>query len=354
MKRRTIASGFLLVFLTTSFLAYAAVASAELGTLQGTWQLVEFRSSSDTVGIKKPVETSEFEMTIFDDGRVTMTLGCNKASGTWQAEAGPSGESGQFTFGPLAGTRALCQPPRLDELVTAQSQFVRGFLLKDNMLHLSLMADGEMFSWQRVSGSPSVKFSYQSPEDGGPRNWRVDAGTTGLNLRAKASADARVIHAYPTGTILDNLGCQVSDQRTWCDVQELGGGSRGYVAADFIEPAMSPNGYAMFGPDESALRAGQGKFDSTGTIPCAETEGQPAMPCSFGVARSGGGYATVVVTKPSGGDRIIYFRMGRVIGAGTSEVDNPGAFSSSRDADLYLVRLGSERFEIPDAVVLGG
>lgn len=76
--------------------------------------------------------------------------------------------------------------------------------------------------------------------------------------------------------------------------------------------------------------------------------------CAFGVARAGGGYATVVVTRPDGRTRALFFRMGRPIGADTSEADNPGKFSARRAADLNFIRLGYERYEVPDAVVLGG
>jgi butyrate kinase len=79
----------------------------------------------------------------------------------------------------------------------------------------------------------------------------------------------------------------------------------------------------------------------------------PATACEFGVARAGGGYATVVVTRPGGGTRAIFFRMGRPIGTDTSEAD-PGEFSAVREGDLSHVRVGQERYEIPDAVVLGG
>ena len=33
-----------------------------------------------------------------------------------------------------------------------------------------------------------------------------------------------------------------AEGRVWCDVQELGGGPRGYVAAEFLTPAISPDG----------------------------------------------------------------------------------------------------------------
>jgi hypothetical protein len=193
-----------------------------------------------------------------------------------------------------------------------------------------------------------------SPEDGGPRDWEVAGVTDWLNLREQPSTAAPVIARYEAGTILDNLGCQRAEGRIWCDVQELGGGPRGYVAAEYLAPAVSPDGSAATGPDDSALRAGQDDFDATGTIPCAQSSGQPMTECEFGVARAGSGYATVVVTRPDGWPRAIYFRMGIPIGADTSEADNPGEFSASREGDLSLVRIGAERYEIPDAVVLGG
>lgn len=61
-----------------------------------------------------------------------------------------------------------------------------------------------------------------------------------------------------------------------------------------------------------------------------------------------------VFTKPDGRTRAIYFRMGKALGADTSEADNPGKFGAMREADLNFIRIGNECYEIPEAVVLGG
>ena len=175
-----------------------------------------------------------------------------------------------------------------------------------------------------------------------------------LNLREQPSLTAPTIGRYAPGTILHNLGCRRAEDRVWCDVQELGGGPRGYVAAQFLVPAVSPDGSVATGPDDSAFRAGQGDFDGTGRIPCAQHAGQPMTECEFGVARSGGGYATVVVTKPDGYTRAIFFMMGTATGADTSEADGYHDFGASRESDLTTVRVGEERYEIPDAVIYGG
>lgn len=192
-----------------------------------------------------------------------------------------------------------------------------------------------------------------SPEEGGPRDWEVTGVSSKLNLRERPSRTARILAGYVAGTILDNLGCQSAEGQVWCDVQPLGGGPCGYVAAEFLKPAISPDGSVAMGPDDSAFRAGQGQFDASGVIPCAQYIAQPMTQCEFGVARAGGGYATVVIKKPDGRSRAIFFRMGKAIGADTSEAD-PGEFKTRRQGDLNFIDVGDERYEIPDALVLGG
>ena len=193
-----------------------------------------------------------------------------------------------------------------------------------------------------------------APEDGGPRNWEVTGVSSALNLRERPSTRAAVVARYAPGTILSNLGCLEAEGRAWCDVQNFRGGPRGYVAAEFLAPAVSPNGAAMTGPDDSALRAGQGDFDANGKVPCAQHAGQPMNQCDFGVARAGGGYATVVVTHPDGRTRALFFTLGVPVGADTSEADGYHDFSAEKESDLHMIRVGPERYEIPDAVVLGG
>lgn len=320
--------------------------------LAGTeWRLVEFQSMDDAQGIARPSEGTVYSMQLHGDGTVTMQLNCNRATGTWSARPSSDGASGHFEFGPLAATGALCPPPSMDESIVAQSRYIRSYLLKDGSLYLSLMADGGIYVWAPDGSALAAATVAADPEHGGPRNWEV---VRKLNLREQPSTSARILATYRPGTILDNLGCQRAQGRAWCDVQQLGGGPRGYVAADYLRPAISPDGSAAMGPDDSALRAGQGQFDATGPLPCAFAAGQPMGQCEFGVARAGGGYATVVIKKPDGRTRAIFFRMGRPIGADVSESEGRHDFHATKDGDLYRIRVGNERYEIPDAVVFGG
>lgn len=314
-----------------------------------SWRLVEIQSMDDATGTVRPDDPSLYTMELNGDGTVTMRLNCNRATGTWSAVPSADGMSGQFEFGPLAVTRAACPPPSLDERITSQAEYFRGYLLRDGRLYLTLMADGGIYAWE-----PDTVRVPAAPEEGGPRNWEVTGVAERLNLRDGPSTSAAVVAGYAPGTILDNLGCRKSEGRVWCDVQELGGGPRGYVALDYLAPAVSPDGSVATGPDDSAVRAGEGRFDATGQIPCAESVGQPMAQCEFGVARAGGGYGTVVVQRPGGGSRAIFFRMGIPVGADTSQADGYPGFSATREGDLHRVRVGTERYEIPDAVILGG
>ncbi len=106
------------------------------------------------------------------------------------------------------------------------------------------------------------------------------------------------------------------------------------------------------GDDDSALRAGRANSIRPARFR-AQRASQPLAACAFGVARAGGGFATVVVTRPDGLTRAIYFRLGRAIGADTSQADGYPAFAAVRDGESCRIRVGAERYEIPRSVVLG-
>ncbi len=122
---------------------------ARAAPLAGTrWRLVEFQSMDDRQGTTRPHDPSRYTMQLGADGRVQMQLNCNRAQGDWSAEPAAERISGRFTFGPLAATRALCPPPSMDQTIVAQAPYVRGYLLRDGRLYLSLMADGGIFAWE--------------------------------------------------------------------------------------------------------------------------------------------------------------------------------------------------------------
>lgn len=125
--------------------------------LAGTqWRLVEFQSMDDAQGTQRPDNPLLYIMNLKTDGTVHMQLNCNKATGSWKIEPSADPSSGKLEFGPLATTKALCPPPSMDELVASQAQWVRGYLLKDGKLYLSLMADGGVFAWEPHAETPYI------------------------------------------------------------------------------------------------------------------------------------------------------------------------------------------------------
>ena len=135
--------------------ASETVGPAEAGTaspLAGTrWRLRRFQSMDDATGEIEPEDPSAYTMTLNEDGSVQMRLNCNRAVGTWSVKPASDGKSGTFTFGPLATTRAPCPQPSMDERIVRDAEWIRGYLLRDGQLHLSLMADGGIYSWEPVS-----------------------------------------------------------------------------------------------------------------------------------------------------------------------------------------------------------
>lgn len=124
----------------------------------------------------------------------------------------------------------------------------------------------------------------------------------------------------------------------------------GFVGCTDV-PAPEYNAPSTASPSE---RAGMGEFDATGNIPCAQSKGQPMGQCPFGVARGSNGSATVSVTLPDGRKRAIFFENGTAASADLSQADGNMNFNAKKQADLFMINAGNERYEIPEAVIFGG
>lgn len=104
----------------------------------------------DAQGTTRIADPAEFTLRLDVEGRALLKLGCNRGTGSYEARPAGDGRSGSLTFGPIAATRALCPPPNLDERVARDLPYVRGFLIKDGKLYLSLMADAAIYEWEPV------------------------------------------------------------------------------------------------------------------------------------------------------------------------------------------------------------
>ncbi|MDX1333992.1 MAG: hypothetical protein R3252_13265 [Robiginitalea sp.] len=102
----------------------------------------------------------------------------------------------------------------------------------------------------------------------------------------------------------------------------------------------------------SSQAGGGDNFQAAGQILCSLGDGRSRQ-CEFGVVRRSPGDADVTVFRTDGSRRIIYFQNGRAVGYDRSQADRE-RFTATKVDDLYIVRVGNERYEIPEAVVYGG
>ena len=111
------------------------------------WFLVDFQSMDDARGRSENPRPLAYTMALGADGRATLKLDCNRARGPWAAQPAGDGATGNFALGPLGVTRALCPDDTLGPKLTRDAQAIRGYRLEDDRLHLSLMADGGIYTW---------------------------------------------------------------------------------------------------------------------------------------------------------------------------------------------------------------
>lgn len=128
--------------------------SAHGTTLEGTrWVLVEFQSMDDAVGRTVNPRPLAYTLSLEPDGKAALRLDCNRANGPWQVRPGQDATLGGFMLGPLASTRALCPDDVLGPMLARDAQYLRGYRLQDGQLHLSLMADGGIYTWAPLQQS---------------------------------------------------------------------------------------------------------------------------------------------------------------------------------------------------------
>jgi hypothetical protein len=97
-------------------------------------------------------------------------------------------------------------------------------------------------------------------------------------------------------------------------------------------------------------------YHATAQIRCSGYQGAPAGMCDAGVVRGTGTGTYVEVTLPDGRTRTIFFNSdGSFLSFSTAEADGTAAMAigSSREGDTTIATLGTERYEIPDAFVMG-
>lgn len=103
---------------------------------------------------------------------------------------------------------------------------------------------------------------------------------------------------------------------------------------------------------EVVKRAKSGEFDASGEVRCAQEVGQSLGICSAKVARTEGS-AAVVVTFKNGFARTLTFSDGGFL-RGNATMSGVGTDTDWRlSGGIYHVRVDDQRFELPEALILG-
>lgn len=109
--------------------------------LAGTsWLLVEFQSMDDTT--LRPEGGARYALK-FVGAQLQLQSDCNRGMASWS-----SPDDVTLEIGPVALTRAMCPPSPLQERFVRDLGFVRSYVVRDGRLHLSLMADGGIYSFE--------------------------------------------------------------------------------------------------------------------------------------------------------------------------------------------------------------
>jgi hypothetical protein len=191
---------------------------------------------------------------------------------------------------------------------------------------------------------------------------RASAGQT-MRVTLDTSNSANYFNVLPPGSNDVAIFNSSTGGNEWSGTLEAGGeykirvylvrsAARRGEKADYTLTVGITGGAASAARSTDAKVAGM-PYHATGQVPCATAAGQPTGSCPFGVVRTGGGTGTVTVTKPDGRTRSIFFDKGKAVGYDMSQADR-GEFSASKQGDLHVIRIGAERYEIPDAVISGG
>lgn len=191
-----------------------------------------------------------------------------------------------------------------------------------------------------VNVAAPVQGDFADGLQGGPDYWRVSGLRSGaLRLRREPSSGAHTIATFRNGEVLRNAGCRMSEGGHWCKVAlPRNEAVVGWIDGRYLEEGARPGDALVAGTD----------FHATGEIACAQVMGQPTRPCRFGVVRRGGGLASVTIFVDAG-PRTIQFEADAPSGSNAS-----AKLSFRREADLFLISIGDEHYEIPEAVITGG
>lgn len=363
----------------TLLLATALTTATELA---GTgWKLLAIQSMDDAQGTARPPDHRSFTLQLGKDGQAFLQLDCKRGTATYTQQAASDGGSGSLRFGPVAATRALCTPPRLDERILRDLPHVRSYLLKDGRLYLSLIADGGIYEWEpapvvamdpqdgdrvvkpvrfaRGTGATVIRdrvvgrryIDYQVTAGAGQRlqvEMTASSGANQFNLLPPDSTDAAMAIGDLGGNRFDGL---LPDDGTYTiRVFLMRSAARRQERSDFsLSIGLAGAPLRPVPAMVDAVLPGTRYHASTSTV--CEPAFTTVRECEAYVVRRGtDGTATVELRWSPEGKRLILFVKGEPVAGDSSQ-----PMSFTRHERGWRVKFGdSEHFEVPEPLVNGG
>ena len=381
--------------------ALPAISLATAPDIAGTrWQLMAIQSMDDAQGTTRIHDPSQYTLEFGRDGTAAFRLDCNRATASYLLKPSADRTNGSIQFGPIAATHAMCAPPHLGEKVARDMTHVRGYLLKEGRLYLSLMADSGIYEWAPLHTADASQNERANARENLTEGTTKDAskdtqrkvklvrfakgqseatvrdrivGRQAIYYTVRASAGQRLkvslkgshaansFNVLPPGSsgaamaIGELLGNQfeglLPDDGVYIvRVFLVRAAARHNEASDFTL-GISVTGSALkpVSPKVDAVLPGT-RYHAKTSVAC-ETAYSKARECEAYVVRRGAdGTATVELRWDSISTRRILF-----IGGKPKAADSAQAMSFVRNERGWRVTFdGQEHFEIPEALVFGG
>jgi para-nitrobenzyl esterase len=180
-------------------------------TLAGrSWQLLKFQSSA--CATLQADDASTYTISFERNGSVSVRIDCNRRHGSWR-----SSKPGQIELGPMALTRAMCQPASLSDRLPKDWQNIRSYAIKNGHLFLTLADGAGIYEFEPVLSSQASD-SASPVSSVGPVSYDcVGRGTTGSTLSATFYQTTPALILVKLGMAKLNPGfksCPLMDQNT--------------------------------------------------------------------------------------------------------------------------------------------
>jgi len=186
--------------------------------------------------------------------------------------------------------------------------------------------------------------------------WPASLSVVGEGFPNPGDTCRKIGESAATVNYLDDsatlAGCLSPD-----DAEKLGGSI--VATIDGVTLVSVPAGDSMAGDGDGqgdAKVAGT-DFNATAQIKCSGYRKHPAGMCDAGVKRGQGDeFTTVEISWPEGDSRALFFDgTGKIVTANTNQADGSAKFEvvGNKQGDTTVVTIGPERYEIPDAFLMG-